>query len=150
MVRFLATSIIGQKRNKRRSNNNNNNKSQNSSFSKSISNVDCSSESSMAFFSGGIEACSSSASSQGSANAGSTSTSPSINKISLPYSCKVTIPKAPKPQRTLIVLESVILGLSANISEVKSKVADLTLAVTNGYTALAKVRPLLSLSLFTF
>lgn len=54
--------------------------------------------------------------------------------------CKVTIPKAPKPQRTLIIFETVINGLSLCINDLKAKVIDLTTAVTNGYNAMAKVK----------
>jgi len=53
-------------------------------------------------------------------------------------SVKVTVPKVPKPQRTQVIFEHVLIGLSQSISELKAKVSDLTTAVTNGYTAMSK------------
>jgi flagellar biosynthesis chaperone FliJ len=50
----------------------------------------------------------------------------------------VTIPKAPRPQRILLLFDSVINGLNTNINDIKTKVYDLTSAVTNGYNAMAK------------
>lgn len=51
---------------------------------------------------------------------------------------KITVPKSPKPQRTLLILESVITGLGLCIDDLKVKVLDLTQAVTNGYNAMTK------------
>ncbi|CAF0750161.1 unnamed protein product [Brachionus calyciflorus] len=51
---------------------------------------------------------------------------------------KITVPKSPKPQRTLLILDSVITGLNLCIDDLRNKVAELTLAVTNGYNAMAK------------
>lgn len=52
--------------------------------------------------------------------------------------CKVIIPKSPKPQRTLAIFECVIVGLNLSLNDLRTKVADLTSAVTNGYNAMAK------------
>jgi len=51
---------------------------------------------------------------------------------------KVIVPKSPKPQRTLCILEHVTTGLNLSINDLRAKVADLTSAVTNGYNAMAK------------
>lgn len=61
------------------------------------------------------------------------STTPSSSSSS-----KIIVPKSPKPQRTLLILDSVLTGLSLCIDDLKSKVSDLSQAVTNGYTAMTK------------
>ncbi len=53
---------------------------------------------------------------------------------------KICVPKTPRPHRYLCMMENVIAGLSATLSDLRAKVADLTTAVTNGYTAMTKVR----------
>jgi hypothetical protein len=52
---------------------------------------------------------------------------------------KTCVPKMPRPQRFVAMLENVICGLTATMSDLRAKVADLTTAVTNGYTAMTKV-----------
>ncbi len=69
-----------------------------------------------------------------SSNASATAT-PSAQPTS---TCKVVVPKAPKPHRTMAIFECVIAGLESSLSDLRTKVADLTTAVTNGYNAMAK------------
>lgn len=52
---------------------------------------------------------------------------------------RVSIGKEPRPQRCLLILDSVISGLTLAIGDVRCKVADLSAAVANGYNAMTKV-----------
>jgi hypothetical protein len=70
------------------------------------------------------------------------SSSSSTTSMNLTPNCKVTVPKSPRPQRTLVIFENVITGLSLSLASLKAKVSDLTTAVTNGYTAMTKVTKL--------
>ncbi|RNA26685.1 FAM65A-like isoform X1 [Brachionus plicatilis] len=51
---------------------------------------------------------------------------------------KKIVPKSPRPQRTILILDSVLSGLNLCIEDLKNKVNELTIAVTNGYNAMAK------------
>lgn len=55
-----------------------------------------------------------------------------------PINCKTTVPKSPRPQRTILILDSVLSGLTLCIEDLKNKVNELTIPVTNGYNAMAK------------
>lgn len=57
---------------------------------------------------------------------------------SQPTNFKTIVPKSPRPQRTIIVLDSVLSGLNLCIEDLRNKVNELTIAVTNGYNAMAK------------